>query len=312
MTIDTTIIDSVLDTITNGEILVESQYRDSTINEFFCEEQERCCCKNENNQPNGWLQLLLPLVVTLAVVFIEKWVAQGFNRCNERKKRDKFRHSVLDWIKLIMPVEKGLSESLKQLSMDIENSDNMQPEPFAMPITIPDKMATLTAETMLDAFLSDDMGDKEQASRHVYNIISQLEYLSKMQAEISKAYDTYNKQAYDCCKQWNDTLPSFNAWTQQLPRDGQLHDFVKKWAAGNIGKKDSIRNHSELINNIYGFISKDDPILPIIAKMNIVIKQRESLSVGYKKVFNGLSTNIIIALNSLNDACEFFSKRKKR
>lgn len=128
----------------------------------------------KDGQPSGWTQVLLPVGITLFTVFLEKWVANCFTKKKERKDREKYRNTVIDWIKLIIPIEEQLAESLSSLSNSIAQSDDMQPEPYDMPTTIPDKVGTMTVEQMMDAFLTDFNGDKDKSSVNIYNIISCL------------------------------------------------------------------------------------------------------------------------------------------
>lgn len=155
----------------------------------------------KNGQPSGWTQVLLPVCITLFAVFLEKWIAKYYTKKKEKKDREKYRHTVIDWIKLIIPIEESFAESLSDLSNSIAQSDDMQPERYDMPITIPDKVGNMTVEQTMDAFLTDFDGDKKKSSVHIYNIISCMEFLSKTRGEIAKFYDAYNKQAFSYCEQ---------------------------------------------------------------------------------------------------------------
>lgn len=263
----------------------------------------------KDGQPSGWTQVLLPVGITLFAVFLEKWIAKCYTKKKGKKDREKYRNTVIDWIKLIIPIEKGLAESLSNLSYSIAQSDDMQPEPYDMPTTIPDKIGTMTVEQMMDAFLTDFNGDKKKSSVHIYNIISCMEFLSKTRGEIAKFYDAYNKQAFSYCEQWNVEINTFKEWSMRQD-DESIKRIVKLWAAGLVVKKDSIRVHEKLVDEMIRLCSEDTNIAPNLIRMRTIILQRKALTNGYATIFENMSKNIIFSLRQLSDACDFFAEDK--
>ena len=268
---------------------------DETINNFWL----------KDNQPSGWTQLFIAVCVPLFVVFLEKWITKGITNKKGKNERKKYRKTVIDWIRLIDPIETNLSESLSALSDLVEQSDDMQPERYAMPTTIPDKLGALTVEQMMDAFMTDFKGDKRKCSTHVYNIISCLEFLSKTKDKITNAYDSYNKQSFSCCKQWNSELDEFKKWKLQQNNES-INRIVGLWAASLIVKKDSILAHEKLVNDILQLYSSDSNITPTLIRMRNILLQRKALSSGFASVFDNLSQNINVSLQQLSEACVFF------
>lgn len=263
----------------------------------------------KDNQPSGWTQLFIAVGIPLVVVFLEKWIAKGISNKKEKSERRKYRKTVIDWIRLINPIETNLSETLSTLSNSVGQSDDMQPERYALPTTIPDKLGSLTVEQMMDAFMTDFKGDKEKCSIHIYNIISCLEFLSKTKDEITNAYDSYNKQSFSCCKQWNSELDEFKKW-KLLQNDESINNIVRLWAAGLIVKKDSILAHEKFVNDILHLYSSDSNITPTLIRMRNILMQRKALSSGYASVFADLSKNIKVSLRQLSEACVFFENNK--
>ena len=115
----------------------------------------------KDNKPNEWVQLLLPIFITLFVVFVEKWVTRWYSHSDEKEARKQFRDTVLDWIVKIEPIERSFRQSVQQLVDDIHASDDMLPVSFVMPLTLHDKMKEVSVEKMTDAFLKDFEKDKK-------------------------------------------------------------------------------------------------------------------------------------------------------
>ena len=262
----------------------------------------------KDGQPSGWTQLLLPVCITLIVVFLERFVDKCINNKKEKKSKERYRKTVIDWIRLITPIENDLSTSLSDLSNSIEQSDNMQPEHYAMPATIPDKLGSLTVEQMMDAYLTDFKGDKNKCSIHIYNIISCLDFLSKTRSEITKAYDAYNKQTISCCEQWNTEVSIFKEWRMHQD-DAAINGIVRQWAARLIVNSNSIEAHEKLVNDILQLYGTNLDITNTLFKMKNIIVQRKSLSKGYAVVFSNLSNSITTSLEKLSEACSFFKEK---
>lgn len=263
----------------------------------------------KDGQPSGWTQLLLPVFITLLVVFLEKLIDRSISNTKKRLNRRSYRKTIIDWIRLIAPIENHLSKSLSDLSDLVANSDDMQPERYAMPTTIPDKLGSLTVEQMMDAFLTDFKGDEKKGSIHIYNIISCLDFLSKTRNEIMKAYEAYNKQSISCCEQWNTEVSEFKKWIIQHNED-EIKNIVRLWAASLIVKKDSIRAHEKLVNDLLQLHDTDLEIAPTLTNMKNIILQRKVLSNGYSTIFTDLSKNITLSLEQLSEACAFFEDNK--
>ncbi len=263
----------------------------------------------KDGQPSGWTQVLLPVGITLFAVFLEKWIAKCYTKKKERKDREKYRNTVIDWIKLIIPIEEHLAESLSSLSNSIARSDDMQPELYDMPTTIPDSIGTMTVEQMMDAFLTDFNGDKKKSSVHIYNIISRLEFLSKTRGEIAKFYDAYNKRALSYCEQWSVDINTFREWNMHQ-NDESIKHIVRTWNAELIVKKDSVHAHEKLVDAMIQLRGKDPNVAPILIRMKNIILQRKALSDGYATIIENMSKNITFSLRKLSDASDFFVENK--
>ncbi len=132
----------------------------------------------------------------LIVVYVDKKYTSRHERKNEEDKRKRYRIIVLDWIKNIQPIEQDFSQSVHELAKAISESDDMQSQAYALPLTLHEKLNEMTVEQMTDAFLSDFENDKEKRYAHMYNILTNFEYLSKITESVKLPYDTYNKAGF--------------------------------------------------------------------------------------------------------------------
>lgn len=268
----------------------------------------------KENQPNGWLQLMLPIAITLFVVFVEKCVSRRFEKKDAKQARKKFRETVLDWTANIQPIEKRFNQSIRDLSATIKVSDDMQPVAYAMPLTVPDKLNELTVEKMTDAFLTDFENDKDMRYKHLYNIISDLEFLSKISNGVKESYETYNKQSFALCQEWNSAYVAFVQRFERLGKGNSYEKIVAQWRKELVVEPNSVKVHLNYLNQLdtLAFQIKDNDTLSIVNRMHLIAKQSEATRVGYAKVFSDISGNINDTLNTLSKAEQYFRESETR
>lgn len=262
----------------------------------------------QENQPNGWVQLLLPLAIALFVVFLEKWLSLYYERKQERMARMRYRETVLDWIGNIMPFERSFNQTVSDLSKNIANSDDMQPVAYAMPLALHDKLTGMSVEQMTDAFLSDFKNDKDIRYTQMFNILSGFEFLSKTTEGVTKSYESYNKQLFDLCREWNSTYESFIDKYNSLPQSNQYQTIVETWQM-ELVKAPGLRTvHLRYLEKllIIADKSKDYVILSLTNRMRRTVLQSQGISKGFATNFETMSQNLGFTIDSLVKAAQYF------
>lgn len=266
-----------------------------------------------NNQPNGWVQLLLPLFITLLVVFVDKWVTRWYSSKDEKESRKQFCETILDWIVKIEPIERKFSQSVSELADNINRSDDMQPVAYAMPLTLHDKMKDMSVEKMTEAFLKDSKDDKNKRYANMYNIISNFEFLSKISDSVRESYDSYNKQSFALCQQWNSLFEKFREKCNQLNDNSPYAAALTVWFAQLMSMPNSVNTHIKALEalSVIAFKEDDFEMLNMVSKMHDIAKQSQATSKGYAQVFSNIASNIEITLNSLSESEQFFREAAK-
>jgi hypothetical protein len=309
-------------------INVESEIKDSIV--FNCDSlfvdpnlsQDTCSVRvtgttvvsvvdlPRENQPNGWVQLLLPIFITLLVVFVEKWVSRYYNNKDEKEGRKQLRNVVLDWIEKVTPIEETFSQSVRKLSKEIKSSDEMQPVPFAMPLTLHDKMKNMSVEKMTDAFLEDFKAERDKRYAHMYNIISSFEFLSKIKNSVRESYDSYNKQSFTLCQQWNNLFERLREKCTTLDNDSPYNTPLTIWFAQQMNNPNSVKSNLQALDSlcVLAFNNNDFEMLSIFTKMRDTARQSLETSKGYAQVFFDVANNIDLSLKSLSESKQYFKK----
>lgn len=258
--------------------------------------------------PGAWLQLLIAIIVPLIVVYVDKKYTRYYERKDEEDNNKRYRTTILDWIDKIQPIEQTFRDSLQTLSKTIGESDDMQPQAYAMPLTMHDKLSDMTVEKMTEAFLRDFKKDKDKRYIHMYNILSSFEYLSKITNGVKESYDTYNKQAFGLCKEWNVLYEDLMVYFNTLQEVNAYNTIITGWMMELMNHPNSVAVHEKYLNilNLMAVKEKDVDTFTRTNKLHRIVVQVQTLNTGFAKIFSDMASNIDLSLNSLKDAVKFF------
>lgn len=258
------------------------------------------------NKENSWRQIPVSAIVSI-VIFVLGWMfTRLFKRIDECFARKRYREAVLKWIDLIMPTEYKLIDSIKKLSKAMSDSDDMRPEPFQMLNTIPDKIKDLSVESMMNSF---GRGcDKKLRNRHLYNILSQFDYLTKMNREIVKEYERYNGQMLSLCKDWGGYYQRLVSAVEQSSKE--IKDIFMDWMNEfNSGKTNaSLSLNLAYIERIEQIPSAEEEILNLSLNMKQVIMQCIANNKGFAENFNNMANSVENSIKALKESSDYFQE----
>ncbi len=258
------------------------------------------------SEPNEWMKLLVPIFASLIVVCLG-W---GYDRWkkwhDEKEQREKYRQIVSTWIELINPKSKELVKTLREFSLDLKNADNILPERYAMPNIPFGTINAISFECMIDSFVFGTKKTKSQEyAKHVYNIISLFDFLIKINAEIPKKYEEYNRISNDLAKEWNLLYNKLNDKLIE-PNKRSYDSIVHKWQTKLSQKPNSNKINLEYMNKLCNVTENmhDSEIFSYCNVMRQIIFQSDALHKGYSKVFSDIANNIENSLNTLYEIKE--------
>lgn len=258
------------------------------------------------NKENNLHQIPISVIVSI-VIFVLGWLlTRLFKRIDECFARKRYRESVLKWIDLIMPTEYNLLDSIKKLSKAVSDSDDMRPEPFQMLNTIPDKIKDLSVESMMDAF---GRGcDKKLRNKHLYNIISQFDYLTKIHREIVKEYERYNGQMLSLCKDWGNYYQNLVPVVARSSKE--IKDVFGDWMNEiNSGKPSgplSISINHEYIERIRQITSTNEEIVNLSFNMKQILIQCMAYRKGFAENFKDMANSMESSIKALKESSDYF------
>lgn len=250
----------------------------------------------------------IPISAVVSILtFVIGWLlTRIFKRIDDCNKRKQYSNSVLDWIDLMEPAENNLIESVKKLSRKINSSKDLRPVAFPMPSTIPDKIKDLSVETMMDVFGRGDY--KIARNRHLYNVIGQFDYLTKMNMEIRKEYERYNGQAITLCNEWNQIFSSF-ANSLEQNQNAEIKRVFFQWMNELEKKPNNSVIHLKYLDEIDNLINEPNYA---ISEMKRIVVQSQANRTGFAKLFRQMAARMEESMNALKKAANFFREHSEK
>ncbi len=293
---DTTLYDTLV-----LDATVTEQVADTTATVVVAEQ-------SISKEPGAWAPIMIPTVCSI-IVFVLGWVVTRLYKYkDERNEKESYRNMVLDWIDLVLPIEEESVNALKSLADSISHSDDMQPVPYVMPQGIPDRLNELSLEKITDAFTAVKSNDTKTRNIHLFNMVCGLEYYSKVNAEVIKAYKSYNQQMTALCAEWNSTYMPFINNLNVSSNLLKYQPTVIIWQTELLKKKDSISVHLKYVEQLSNIADqlKDNSLMPYLNQMRVIQRQLQATGGGFATNFKNTANMLNISMQSMQQAAEYF------
>jgi hypothetical protein len=129
-------------------------------------------------------QIIIPVVVTLTVFLLGQfisWLKKKYERLNELES---IKTTIEQWILLVKPSIQNQIDGCKSFAIVLKNSKNIHPETLKFSPMLIDKLKQFELRELIDTIIVNLKGDNEIKAKMVFNFISQVEFLSKMEDHI--------------------------------------------------------------------------------------------------------------------------------
>ena len=274
-----------------------------------------------------WGAVIIPTTVTI-IVFVLGHILNYFSMKNNKMAETKtFRNTLFEWINLVQqPVIKQI-ELLRDFSDAVKTNKNLQNERFTFSRKMVGKIEIVTAENIMKYLLFNSSKPKiDKRAEKAFNMISQIDFLKSLEAEICKQYDLYQRESLALFDDWNNNilqiqkLCSCNINSIEANIMSDLIDIVNYW-------REETRNDNAVdVTNAY-----EKLIVPILKRckehvlgqanysevdgikegalvlVNVYIRWK-SIAEGFSKLFADYAEDMDIALNVLIASKNYFSE----
>lgn len=155
-------------------------------------------------------RILIPVIVTL-IVFLTgqfiSWVKSKYERRNELKS---IKTTIEQWIILIKPTITTQIAGLNEFSKTLKNTEDIHPERFKTSSMLVNKLQQLELRDLIDTIMVNLNGDEEEKAKLLFNIVSQVEFLSKIENHLIKNYENFKSYTLELMEEWNNGFMELN------------------------------------------------------------------------------------------------------
>ncbi len=151
-------------------------------------------------------QIIIPVVVTLSVFLIGQfisWLKKRYERLNELKS---IKTTIEQWILLVKPSIQNQIDGCKSFAIVLKNSKNIHPESLKFSPMLIDKLKQFELRELIDTIIVNLEGDNEIKAKIVFNFVSQVEFLSKMEDHIKNNYEKFHTYTFELMENWNQSF----------------------------------------------------------------------------------------------------------
>src|SRR5574344_1703171 len=279
--------------------------------------------------------IVVPTVASILIFIIGQLIDNFFtNRkikieiVNETKNN---RDVILEWINLSEESIRTLADHCIDLSRNISSLDNIMHVPLTINSLSIGRMGGLSLEFFSKSLVITSMSTKGKKidDSNLFNLISEVDFLQKIDRSIVENYDNYGKQAFELQKEWNNNLNDLKDMVHKktVYSDKNYIDNlqVKVLSIFNKWIDDVDLNGTSVSSTVKGLIG---PLMQLVVEetrngnsnsytlelyaplRNIkeVDAKWETLKVEYTNVFNSIGIRISHACKTLVEAKEYFEK----
>ena len=260
-----------------------------------------------------FIAVFIPLLIFAIGVFIS-WCKKK----KEKKERVKSKISTItNWIQLMKKSIDLQLESNRNFSKEMRNSTIIHPAPISFYNLLADKLQEISLSEYSEYLVENIKGDSTEKNKDLFNIISQIEFLKKIEIRIQV---TYNEQKIEIMKmmdEWNKKLKEVDNLVLDDSKDKETVSSIYKMYAELVKllrkKHPDDYKHltfitNELIMPLQNFTKelKDNKyannLTMILTHMLFIEKQFVMNKEGFASVFDEVSVQIKTAYDLLTTA----------
>lgn len=155
-------------------------------------------------------RIIIPVLVTLVVFILGQfisWVKTKNERINELKS---IKATLEYWILFVEPTIISQIKGCNDFVGDLLKSNNIQPERLQISPMLVDKLQQIELRDLIETIMLNLKGDEKTKARIIFNIVSQVEFLVKIEIFIKENYEKFQSYTMELMENWNDDFQKFN------------------------------------------------------------------------------------------------------
>jgi hypothetical protein len=162
--------------------------------------------------------IIIPVIVTLLVFLLGQfinWLKGKYERITELKS---IKATIEYWILFVEPSVTSQINGCKKFIEDLKQSTNIQTERFQFSSMLVDKLQQIELKELIETIMLNLKGNEETKAKMIFNIISQVEFLVKIESHIQDNYEKFHSYTQELMENWNATFTQFNSIMNETSR----------------------------------------------------------------------------------------------
>lgn len=276
------------------------------------------------------IEVSLPIFASILIFVAGVCVNYISTRWKIYRQRKNLRKNVVVFLSGLIGMLNKYVENLRELSLNIQKSDIMNPESFEFVNVSVSYMDRFDINQVSDALLH---GIKGYAKRGVairnkfYLYHAQLEYIKAAKQHIEQTYDEYRANIHRMMTKWSNLwvdlcseIDKYRAM-DDLPDEDKnkyqkINALTMALTAGFIGKDIPLSKMDVYVKGVISIIGLShsrnfDHMMEIVSIMLRLIYERKSAN-GYEQTFDQYATSFAQVTDKLKEILNFYKGCKTR
>ena len=156
--------------------------------------------------PMELAKTIFPVIISIALFFIGFFINSIMVKRRRKRELESIKTTVTTWIDLIDKPITSQIEYCKTFAENLRKSTDLQPESLSLNQLHASKIQELNLKQLNETFVINLEGTESQKAKDLFNLVSQIEYFSKIELRLPEAYKVYQDHTYTLMEKWNNSL----------------------------------------------------------------------------------------------------------
>jgi hypothetical protein len=155
-------------------------------------------------------KILIPVAVTLTVFLIGQFISWLKTKKERLSELNSVKVTLEYWITAVEPSITTQKTGCMNFVNALGSSTDISPEKYQFTPMLVNKLQQIGLKELIETIMVNLKGDENKKAKIVFNIISQVEFLTQMEVQIKSNYERFYAYTFELMEDWNNTFKKFN------------------------------------------------------------------------------------------------------
>lgn len=204
------------------------------LNTSFQEQNKVGIAKSENASQSesskilgmdyNFARIMIPVLVTLLVFLLGQFIGWLKGKYERKNELDSIKVTIHNWLIMIEPSIQQQITGCNNFVTALQSSTNIHPERFQFSPMLVDKLQQIELKQLIETMVVNLEGEEETKAKMIFNFVSQVEFLAKMETHIRENYEKFHSYTFELMEDWNKTFKKFNLEMNETSKQIHLID----------------------------------------------------------------------------------------